>query len=421
MRLKNFHHVIKAFSKAILNRDLKLLKVLVLKSLLELYAFIFAPFFLLPYIIIRLIAKIYLVRFGILISERIGHLAANTDLYISKTNAKINLPTVKYKDLWTYTYPVSNKQLLKMFKERIIILSPLLVKPFLLLNKVFPGGKKHNIENDSDRDLYNFWENKSPNICLTQKEEAKGKEEIEKIGLPHGAKFICLVVRDSAYLKTFLPWNDWSYHDFRDSDIKNFIPAIEELTKLGYYVVRMGRICNEKIASNNPKIIDYAFCEHKSDFLDIYLASKCTFCITNCTGFDAVPTIFRKPICSVDLIPVSEVLSSSSQFLSIFSLLYSHQHRRILKMSEMTRAEYQLSKGFAYKNLGLEVVKNSKEEIKDVVLEMERRVSKIWFEKDANKKLQEIAWSYINSSSHGKLKIGHFGAKFLEKHTKLIS
>ena len=91
-----------------------------------------------------------------------------------------------------------------------------------------------------------------------------------------------LYVRDGAYqLQKFKARErDWSYHDFRHTDINNFLLAAEELTKKGYYVFRMGVVVEKKFQTKNPKIIDYANSTLRSDFMDVYLGAKCSFCIS---------------------------------------------------------------------------------------------------------------------------------------------
>ena len=54
------------------------------------------------------------------------------------------------------------------------------------------------------------------------------------------------------------------------------------------------------------RIIDYANSALKSDFLDVWLMSKCEFCISTSTGFDRVATAFRKPLALVNFMPLAE-------------------------------------------------------------------------------------------------------------------
>ena len=52
---------------------------------------------------IRLIKPWFLVRFGALTSSRIGHFAANTELFLCERDAGINVPKQRYADLFLWT------------------------------------------------------------------------------------------------------------------------------------------------------------------------------------------------------------------------------------------------------------------------------------------------------------------------------
>ena len=136
-----------------------------------------------------------------------------------------------------------------------------------------------------------------PHISFNNEEKIKGEEILREFGIPESAKFVCLIVRDSAYLDRYKDQTlkDFSYHNYRDYDIDNFLLAAEELANRGYYVFRMGVKVHKPLKSSNPKIVDYANSKMRSDFMDIYLSANCTFGVTTSTGLDAVFYVFRKP------------------------------------------------------------------------------------------------------------------------------
>ena len=68
-------------------------------------------------LIIYLISSKFLIRFQPLISNRIGHFAGNTELYLCEKEMKINTPTQKYLDLF-FCHDVCNLQLHKMWKKK---------------------------------------------------------------------------------------------------------------------------------------------------------------------------------------------------------------------------------------------------------------------------------------------------------------
>ena len=102
------------------------------------------------------------------------------------------------------------------------------------------------------------------------KEIKSGESILKKFGIPSNAKIICLTCRDNLYLKKKFPSKNFSYHNYRDSNINNYIPAIKALIKKGFYVVRMGQIAKKKLNIKSKKFIDYSFHSLKDDFMDFF-------------------------------------------------------------------------------------------------------------------------------------------------------
>ena len=70
-------------------------------------------------LIMRLIRPWLLVRVYGLISTRIGHFAANTELYLCERKAGINVPSQRHIDLFFMQEPICNQQLAIMPEEFI--------------------------------------------------------------------------------------------------------------------------------------------------------------------------------------------------------------------------------------------------------------------------------------------------------------
>ena len=105
-------------------------------------------------------------------------------------------------------------------------------------------------------------------LNFSPEEEKLGQETLQKLGIPKNANFVCFSNRESAYLKKAYPHTNWDYHDYRDSNIKNYIPAMEEMVRQGYYVLRMGSVVKEPLEINNPRIIDYAWSLERNEFME---------------------------------------------------------------------------------------------------------------------------------------------------------
>ena len=307
------------------------LLLLILSSPIYLISLAFLP-------IIYLLQPIYLIRIGSLSSSRLGHFAANTELYLCEQDTKINLSKNKFLDIF-FLQGASNKQLEKMWRRKIIIMPSFFLKPIFSINKFlsnfFSISKKHLILNSmSDRDVNNLLDCSKPHLEFIEKEKTKGEKFLRELGIPKNSKFVCLIVRDNAFLNDVYPEKNWEYHSYRNYDIEKFIEAAEILTKRGYYVFRMGAKVEKKFKSSNKKIIDYANLAERSDFLDVYLGAHCNFCVTTSCGFDAIPFIFRVPIAYIT-VPIQNFYTFSNKFLIMSKHHFSKKLKRNLKFSEI--------------------------------------------------------------------------------------
>ena len=227
-------------------------------------------------LVMRLMRPWLLVRWCDLNSRRIGHLAGNTEQYFCERDAGINVPQKHHVDLSIMAKPISNQQLVTMWK-RVLRVWPdsIPVRTLRRVNQLIPGGSVHVIDNTQGyRDVHNLLDRFPPHLKFAPDEEDRGEAGIRAMGVSPDTPFVCLIVRDSAYLDAHEPEKDWNYHNCRDSDIQNYVLAAEELADRGYFVIRMGAKVKAAMKTAHPKIIDYATNGIRSDFMDIYLGSK---------------------------------------------------------------------------------------------------------------------------------------------------
>ena len=347
---------------------------LTIKILLSIPIYILA---ILPCLIIRLISPWLIIRIESFPCSNFGNLVERPTLYHCKKKLKINFPKKKYLDFVYIPNHLTfyNKQLIKMWKKKFNFLSGYLLSPIDEVNKRIPGWKTHGIEvlhsKVPERDIYNLIEKYQP-LDFTKEEEIYGKKMLNKFGLKDGDKFVCLAVRDNAHQKKKISsrYRDWSYHDYRNQDIDNFVLAAEELAKRGYYIFRTGILVNKPLNSNNPKIIDYANSNLRSDFMDVYLGAKCFFCISTGLGFDELTYFFKRPIALLS-VPVGALKTYSERILLFTKHHFLKKEKRKLSLSEI------FSHGAAnaydtkiFEQKGIELVDPTPDEIKDMVIEM---------------------------------------------------
>lgn len=368
-------------------------------------------------IVIRFIRPLVVIRFGQLPSDIFGSFAAEVDLYISRRIVGIENPHTL--DIF-YHYPyICNQQLKKMW-NRVLTVSPL-AKWLDMANHCFPGYEKHSIASLDFIDTHGILQHMSPHLWFTPQEKFLGQKELRKLGIPYGAPFVCFHARDPNYKNTFSPGKDWTYHNYRDTKIEDYMPAMEELTRRGYFAVRMGRAVENKLNLSNPLIIDYAI-HHRTDFLDIYLASECKFFLGDGGGAYAAADIFRKPIAWANYIPLAPTLHSwSSKDITIPKKLYLMKEQRFLTFREILHSEISCFSSIKqFEEYGIKVVDNTPDDIIALVIEMDERLKGRRSLTQEDEKLQQRFWSIYKATQKQGVFISHIGMEFLRQNRNLL-
>lgn len=365
-------------------------------------------------LVIRLLDKLgFRIRFGEFISNRLGHLAGNTECYLCERDAS----GVKTFDIWAHNGKPASEQLAKMIGRRVRIDPTGFTRLISLCNSTITGWERHYANSTQmDRDIYNLFERFPPHMTFTPEEVMQGQAGLVSLGITPGAKWVCLNVRDSAFHPAL------AYHSYRDADIENYVLASEWLADQGYYVLRMGAKVHKPMPTKHPKIIDFAL-KH-DDFMSVYLGAHCHFTISTSSGWDGIPYIFRRPICYADFVPVEYLFS----FLKDSIAIWKHHERDGKRMTfkeiiesgagRFMRAEH-------FEQLGIKLIPNTPKEILALVKEMEARISN---RRACNKKFgperfveQQKFWKdfprhiseYNNMPLHGQARM-RIGSEFLK-------
>ena len=375
-----------------------------------------------------------LIRVGPLFSSRLGHFATNTELYVCELDAGINVPARQFVDLLYFDGRVANAQLALMWRRCLHVWPAWLLSPTLKLNRLLPGASAHEIPGSmyGDRDPFDLLEQLPAHLSFTADEERRGRAELKEVGIPNDAEFICLNVRDSSYLKSISPDGNrgyYDYHDYRDSDAQDCALAAEALADLGYYVIRMGAVVQKPLTSNHPRVIDYAMNGTRSEFMDVYLGAKCMFCLSTSAGFDAIPTIFRRPVAYVNVVPVAFLCSSRKRSISIFKHHRLAAERHVLSLGDIVRGGLAFClEASCFKTHGVELVDNTPEEIRDVAIEMAEQLRGTWSGEVDDERLQErfreVYETELRNVSPAWLPSGslrsRYSARFLREHPEWL-
>lgn len=372
---------------------------------------------LLPMIfIVRLIRHFVFIRFGSLRSERIGHYAADTELYLCERDT--GLQPRRTFDIFFNEPVICNHQLKKMWDRTLFI------RGFALqlyrANRLLLGYKKHIIDLPSYRDIHGLLERIPVHLSFTPEEEGKGCEALTKMGIPANAKFVCFHARDSAYLDGKFPADDFYYHNYRDSNIDNFSHAVEEFARRGYYLLRMGAVVKKNIQFESQNIIDYAK-KFRTDFLDIFLNAKCYFYLGDSCGIDQIQVIFRRPVATANMIPLELAASWGPNRLFIPKKLWLEKESRFMTFREILESGVgRFIRTEKYEQAGINVVENTPEEIRDVAVEMDERLKGSWQTTEEDEELQQRFWALFKKSElHGVIR-ARIGRDFLRQNKDLL-
>jgi putative glycosyltransferase (TIGR04372 family) len=353
-----------------------------------------------------LISKFFRVNVHRIYNSRIGHFALNTE--ISATRAKDKQDRLGKRIINLYCFESlesANTFLEKLWKRTLTCLTGNFGWAVLDISRRVKK-KDFFIETEAiDREGY--LDRSPPTLKLNDAELGIGEVFLHSIGLNKDSKFVCLNVRDDSFLAKTKPvgWHtnrDWSYHNYRDSDIKTYVAAAEALANMGYTVFRMGAIVKESLISTHPRVIDYATNGMRTEFLDIFLGAKCTFTISVGSGWDSVPTIYRRPLLFVNYLPIFNPASAVLPIMIFPKILLDGQTSNILNLKSLSNREITgATNSQAYKDAGMEIRDLSSEELVEAVTEMAQRVEGTFVETPEQKEMQAKLKHIL--STHPKL------------------
>lgn len=369
-------------------------------------------------LLVRLIKPLVHIRFGVLPSVRIGHFAAEPELYLCMRQAGL-LPA-NTLDLFWFSGSISNQQLAKMWR-RTLRMHPFYQRLYLL-NRQFFHWNDHLIPRlpSEDRDLHGILSHTTPHLSFTVQEEEKGRTALAALGISPNTPFICFHSRDNGYSALGISPEQIKLYGCRNSDVRTFLPAMEALAERGYPCLRMGVAVERPLQTQHPGIINYANIS-RSDFMDIYLGAHCHFYVGDTSGLAEVPKIFRRPVVWVNFFALEYAPTWGSQDLFIPSKIRQRDEGRLLTFREiLARGVGRFRHCTEFEAEGLEVVPNTAEEIHAVVQEMAARLAGTWQPASGDEDLQQRFWSLFQSSDINGVFLCRVGAAYLREYQELL-
>ena len=300
-------------------------------------------------------------------SSRIGHFVIDSFRFVE---LKRKIKKSKFFYFFCLNNKIANKFFFLSLKKKLNFSNnPLLLSIIVFVDFLEFFNIKIKLSNLRSRShKYEDWElfeNNSNLINFSKLEEQKGFDLLrDKFGIKNNNKFICLLVRDGAYL------NDHnSKYQYRNYEIESFHEACKALSDLGYYVIRMGKKVQKETKIPGYKFIDYASSSYRSDFLDFFLIKNCTYVISTTTGIDTVAYMFNKPICYI-VLALGYINFNRKNNFWLPSVFIDHNSKKISLPEMFKKNLIFTNKKEDYLKADVIPLQSNSKEIKDFAIEM---------------------------------------------------
>ena len=329
-----------------------------------------------------------------------------------------------------YPIPFPNQQLAIMYRRYLTIIGE---KQYLLAECMrfvlrFGRIEKKGRITPQTADRFELWNSRTQTLEFTSREIRNGSELNEELGLIPSLPYVCLAFSSKEYRESA----DYALDKYnnkgtgkRDNlidvipEIDTYVPVINSLTNSRIQVVRTGKFETVPLPNNLGGLVhDYSLtCQ--SPFGDVWLYSRCLFALAAGSGSHWFASIFNKPSVFTDQFILIGTYGKRDLYIPQLSLMLEDQRLAPFEwMLEPKNFEWALDDT----RLGVEyqIVKNSRQQIIDVTIEMVERLNGTWVETKEDFDLQERFRKLYEVRPIQDRNPARIGAKFLREHQHLL-
>lgn len=393
-------------------------------------------FALLPFATLMALALVALgpllrVRLGLIRSSRIGHFIDNVEAYVCRIKAGMDARPPRSVDVFFFEDKICNVEIAEGWRRclRIFPFQNLAYATMRVLEKLPIVGRRHLIDADemsffpvaAERAIHRY----RGHIGLSPEARALGASFASDVA--RGKPIVCVHVRDASYLRETHPGTDYSYHDYRDWSVNDLSLVVDALTKLGYFVVRMGAVVDSPLPFSGPDVFDYATSSLRSDRLDVAIGAQCAFWLGSASGLLDIPFEYRRPVVVLNhicpLLPHEPRLTLYDNSIWIFKGFWREVDGRRIGFREiLDSGAGGLSRTQDFRDAGIRLTDNTPEEIRDAALEMAARLAGTWAGTAEDEALQKRFWNLWGPEAweHAKAANVRVGARYLAQHAALL-
>jgi putative glycosyltransferase (TIGR04372 family) len=364
------------------------------------------------------------------ISTNFGHLASDPHWYAIAQ--EIGLRPKRRAILVVSRNQVVNRYLLEMWQSKFTVVShpvlAMLLTPlkwlsitgppmYMLRYEVTkPNGEplKYGPALDEISRQFEKKNNGKPLFTLGEEIHTRGKVGLKQLGIPPGAWWVALHVREASYHGT--------NGSPRNSDPLSYVDAAQAIIDRGGYVVRIGNKGMTPILQTEG-FIDYANSNVKSDWLDIYLIGGARFLLGSVSGPNEIARLFGVPVASVNMVPMCQGPLGRND-LRIPKLMTSGSSANLLSFDEILSSPElrDLHTRYQFKQAQVALQDNLPEDIRELSEEMMDRIDGTRrydaIDDELQERFKELIHSHDTPQTFGT--VSRIGSSFLSKHSHLL-
>jgi putative glycosyltransferase (TIGR04372 family) len=275
-------------------------------------------------------------------------------------------------DYWRHHFTIIDSRLLSYF------LKPLTYMPFSSdRTKTWPywrlvfDGTDSSFFGAATHEVTRRYESRNGSqkvLNLSDEHQAAGWRALSKFGLPQGAWWVALHVRERATKRGTKGDSDVNY---RNSDIRGHFKAIEHIVSQGGWVIRVGDPSMTPLPPMDH-VVDYVHTDTFADWMDLFLNANCLFQLGTSSGANLLPSIFGRPLAGVNWAPIGSLpIPNSALMIHILKLYRSARDGHLLTFREVVETGVsQIWSDAGFAAAGVELIDNSPDEILDITKEM---------------------------------------------------
>jgi len=237
-------------------------------------------------------------------------------------------------------------------------------------------------------DVYRRWhaENRKPILTLPPDTDQRGRLALENVGIPTDAWFVTLHVREAASKNLHA-----SLHNTLNARIGDYLPAIDEITKRGGWVIRIGDPAMTPLPPMT-NVHDYSHSSIKCDWMDIYLLARARFFVGTSSGPAYVPQDYGVPCVLTNWWPPAQ-RPWHPQDIFVPKLYRQSERRSLLSLSRSLAEPFGYCNSLAYlrERYGVVIEDNSSQDIHAATCEMLERLDGSVSYSNEDKDLQRSA------------------------------